>query len=360
MSESTSSHGATGAGGAAADTLTDELRTLAREVLGDHAGAQQQAPRVERDLDQELWQTLGELGLTRLTGGEQHGGSGAGWAEAAVLLWEAAAHGVPLPFLEHDLLAGWLRDTAGLPPGDGTLATSVLVRESDGEVAVPWLTEATTVVVLDVRGAGPAAYELPVADLEVRPGRTVAGEPVGCAVLPPATDVAGAVPVDRAVEREWEHRGALGRAVQLAGAMDTVSTLCVQHAAGRTQFGRPLGRFQAVQQLVTEVACEAALCRAVVERAVEAVAAGGFDDPHARFLVAAAKAAAGHSGSRVVRHAHQVHGAIGTALEHPLQRYTRPMLAWRRDHGSTRAWEDRLETTALEDAGGDLWDTLTR
>lgn len=345
---------------ATTDTMTDELRTLAREVLGDHVSSHQQAAQVERDLDPDLWHTLTELGLTRLTGSEETGGSGAGWAEAATLLWEAAAHAVPVPLLEHDLLAGWLRDTADLPAGDGALATSVLVRDGDGLLAIPWLGVATTVVVLDTRGAQPTAYETFVADLDVTADRTIAGEPTGWATLPPAAEVAGAVPVDPAVVREWEHRGALGRAVQLAGAMDKVSSLCVQHAAERIQFGRPLGRFQAVQHLVTEVACEAALCRAVVERAVEAVATGGFDDPHARFLVAAAKAATGHSVTRVVRHAHQVHGAIGTALEHPLHQFTRSLLAWRRDHGSTRTWEDRLETTALDDTGGDLWDTLAR
>ncbi|MCK0114165.1 acyl-CoA/acyl-ACP dehydrogenase [Ornithinimicrobium sp. F0845] len=366
------------------ENMTEELRALAREVLGDHATSQQQAPGVERDLDPGLWHTLAELGLTRLTGREEHGGSGAGWPEAAVLLWEAAAHGVPVPLLEHDLLAGWLRDTAGLAHGEGApttgepatevpatevpatgepatgvLATGVLVS-GGGPVTVPWLGPASTVVVLDARGAGPTAYEMPVGDLAITPARTIAGEPAGRAVLPAAAEVAGAVTVDAAVVREWEHRGALARAVQLAGAMDKVSWLCVGHAAGRTQFGRPLGRFQAVQQLVTEVACEAALCRAVVERAVQAVATDGFHDPHARFLVAAAKAATGHSVTRVVRHAHQVHGAIGTALEHPLQQYTRSLLAWRRDHGSTRHWEDRLETTALAETGGDLWDTLTR
>lgn len=345
---------------ATTDTMTDELRTLAREVLGDHASSQQRAPQVERDLDPGLWGTLTELGLTRLTGSEERGGSGAGWAEATTLLWEAAAHGVPVPLLEHDLLAGWLRDTAGLPASDGALATSVLVAEGDGPLAVPWLGTATTVVVLDTRGAEPMAAEIAVTDLDVTADRTIAGEPTGWAILPPAADVAGAVPVGPMVVREWEHRGALGRAVQLAGAMGKVSSLCVEHAAERVQFGRPLGRFQAVQQLVTEIACEAALCRAVVERAVEAVAADGLDDPHARFLVAAAKAATGHSVTRVVRHAHQVHGAIGTALEHPLQAFTRSLLAWRRDHGSTSTWEDRLETTALDDTGGDLWDTLAR
>lgn len=345
---------------ATTDSMTNELRTLAREVLGDHASSQQQAPQVERDLDPGLWGTLTELGLTRLTGSEERGGSGAGWAEAAVLLWEAAAHGVPVPLLEHDLLAGWLRDSAGLSAGAGALATAVLARGGAGTLSVPWLGTATTVMVLDTRGTEPTAYEIAVADLAVTADRTIAGEPRGWATLPPAAEVAGAVPVDPVVVREWEHRGALGRAVQLAGAMDKVSSLCVEHAAERVQFGRPLGRFQAVQQLVTEVACEAALGRAVVERAVEAVAADGFDDPHARFLVAAAKAATGHSVTRVVRHAHQVHGAIGTALEHPLQQLTRSLLAWRRDHGSTSAWEDRLETTALDDAGGDLWDTMAR
>lgn len=340
--------------------LTEELRAVAREVLDDHVASRQGPATVAADLDPDLWDTLTGMGLTRITGPEDRGGSGAGWAEAAVLLREAAARAVPLPLLEHDLLAGWLRDTAGMPTAGDGLSTSAVLAHPGTVQRVPWLPVAGTVVVLDTTGPEHTAYEIPVAELDVTPGRTVAGEPDGAVALPPASEVPGAVPVDPRTAREWEHRGALGRAVQLAGAMEAVSERCVAHAAERHQFGRPLGRFQAVQQLVTEIACEAALCRAGVERAVAAVAEHGFGDPHARFLVAAAKAATGHAVTRVVRHAHQVHGAIGTTLEHPLQRHTRALLAWRRDHGATQTWEHRLETTALAEVGGDLWDALTR
>ncbi len=68
---------------------------------------------IQRDPD--LWRHLDELGLVRLTGDEQHGGSGAAWTEAAELLAAAVSHGIRIALAEHDLLACWLLDAAGYP-----------------------------------------------------------------------------------------------------------------------------------------------------------------------------------------------------------------------------------------------------
>ena len=110
---------------------------------------------------------------------------------------------------------------------------------------------------------------------------------------------------------------------------------------------------------MTDVASETALTRTMVDRAVLTVAERGFQDPTARFFVAAAKACAGGSAEVIVRNAHQIHGAIGTTLEHALQRRTRPVLAWRREFGTTVQWEDTLEELVLAD-GADLWDLVTQ
>ena len=338
-----------------------ELRTLTRDILTGAAG---EAPdTVERPLDPQVWAALEEAGLARLTGPEAAGGSDAGWLEAAAVLTEAAAAGTPLPLLEHDLLAGWLRDTAGLPGFDAptgdapVLSTAAEVVAAGRAVTVPWLPAAASVVVLDTSAAAPQVYEIAVADLEVSERAAVSGEPQATVVLP--TAVAGAVTVSEEVADEFRYRGALGRAVQLAGAAESISELCVEHVTTRVQFGRPIGKFQAVQQLVTDVASETALTRTMVDRAVLTVAQHGVQDPTARFFVAAAKACAGGSAEVIVRNAHQIHGAIGTTLEHGLQRRTRPVLAWRREFGTTAQWEDTLEELVLAD-GADLWDLVTQ
>jgi acyl-CoA dehydrogenase len=85
----------------------------------------------------ELWGRLGELGLVRLTGSEESGGSGAGWAEAVELLRAAAWHGVRIPLAEHDLLACWLLETAGSAVDDAR--RTVCLLDGDGAArGVPW------------------------------------------------------------------------------------------------------------------------------------------------------------------------------------------------------------------------------
>ncbi|MGO1452838.1 MAG: acyl-CoA dehydrogenase family protein [Brevibacterium yomogidense] len=345
-----------------------ELRTVAADIFTD--AADRLADTVARPLDAQVWATLEETGLARLTGSEDSGGSDAGWLEAAAVLGEAASAGVPLPLLEHDLLAGWLRDAAGPPasaeaptgsPADAAGSTPAISTAAEAvatgrPVTVPWLPAAASVVVLDSSGERPQVYEIAASDLVFDERTSVSGEPQAVVVLP--TGVAGAVEVSAEVADEFRYRGALGRAVQMAGAGEAISQLCVEHVTTRVQFGRPIGKFQAVQQLVTDVASEAALTRTIVDRAVLTVAEHGMQDARSRFFIAAAKACAGGAAETIVRNAHQIHGAIGTTLEHSLQRRTRPVMGWRREFGSTAEWETRIEELVL-DGDADLWELVT-
>ena len=61
----------------------------------------------------------------------------------------------------------------------------------------------------------------------------------------------------------------------------------------------------------------------------------------------------------VVRNAHQVHGAIGTTREHRLHEFTRAALAWRREFGSVRYWDERVTDAALYASAGGLWGLIT-
>jgi acyl-CoA dehydrogenase len=154
-------------------------------------------------------------------------------------------------------------------------------------------------------------------------------------------------------------RGALMRAVQMTGAMDAAVDLTVQHAAGRKQFGRPLAAFQAVQQLTADAAAEAALARAATDAALMQAVATQFAGDGLLFSIAVARSVCGHSGSTVVRDAHQVHGAIGTTREHVLHRVTMPILAWTNDFGSVAEWDALLAQAAREAGDAGLWQLVS-
>lgn len=145
----------------------------------------------------------------------------------------------------------------------------------------------------------------------------------------------------------------------MAGAMRQALALSIEHVNTRQQFGRPLGKFQAVQQSLAVMACEV--------RAVEAAAAAlaarldtvGLDVAAADFEIAAAKLRANRAVGVVTAIAHQVHGAIGFTREYELSRVTIPLMRWRGAHGNDAYWAQLLGRQVAEFGGKRLWEALT-
>lgn len=304
----------------------------------------------------ELWGRLGELGLVRLTGSEESGGSGAGWPEAVELLRAAAWHGVKIPLAEHDLLACWLLETVGLEIDDARRTACLL--DGDGVArAVPWAADSERVVLLWRDGTGYRVADVDTASLSVTAGRNNAGEPRDEVRADFAALSGTSVPED--VVTRFAHRAALVRAVQVCAALDRILESSVAHTRDRTQFGRPLAKFQAVQNLVADIAAESALARAATDGALAEALRSEWSSSHLDFLVAAARSCVGHAASVVVRNAHQVHGAIGTTLEHRLHEFTMPALSWRSEYGSVAHWDDTLTEYATRAGSDGLWALVT-
>ena len=148
-----------------------------------------------------------------------------------------------------------------------------------------------------------------------------------------------------------QRRGALMRSIQMAGALERVRDLTVQYAAERRQFGRPLNRFQAVQQQLAELAGQVALAGAAVDAAVE--------DPLSGKYVAAAKVLTGAMAGRAAAIAHQVHGALGFTHEHHLHQWTLKLWAWRDEFGTESAWSEALGYRLARTGGDRLWEVVT-
>ena len=342
---------------AAPTTPDPDLVDVLTGLFADYR-ATRATPTAVVDLDRGLWQRLEDLGLTRLTGSESAGGSGGGWVDAAALLGLAAAAAAPVPLAEHDVLGGWLLEAAGLP-NDGGPADRMPSRPVGGRPqrhVGPGREPHRGAL----GGPGPVAGGRRAGRAR-RPSserRNLAGEPSDTVEFDLDDLEAGTV-VAHEIGEQFHLRGALARCAQVVGAMERVVEVVLTHVREREQFGRPIGRFQAVQHLVADIASETALARAATDAAVARAAASDWRDPGMLFAVGVAKSCVGHAASVVVRGAHQVLGAIGTTLEHELHTLTKPILARRSEYGSLQDWDETL-TALASSAGRDrLWTLIT-
>jgi acyl-CoA dehydrogenase len=148
--------------------------------------------------------------------------------------------------------------------------------------------------------------------------------------------------------------GALARSCQMAGALDYLAAQSVQYANERTQFGKPIGKFQAIQQQLAVLSTQAAAASIAAAHGCAAA-----DKGDAAFEIAVAKVRADDASSEATLIAHQVHGAIGFTYEHGLHFATRRLWAWRAEFGSGAEWADWLGRETLARGADELWPFVT-
>ncbi|MFF5989464.1 acyl-CoA dehydrogenase family protein [Prauserella flavalba] len=327
-----------------------ELREMAESVFGD-------AWDIEATgVDAGLWATCEQTGLARLTLPEDAGGSGGALSDAAEMLMAAGRFAARVPLVETDLLAGWLLHAAGLEVPTGPLsavvapdlavdagrATGVLHR-------VPWGRAVAGVAVL-------VGSRVVLVDRAARvtEGANVAEEPRDTLELDRTAVAVGTAPSEAAVE--FPLRAALGRSLLLAGAARGALAMSVRYATERVQFGRPIAKLQAIQQMLALAGAEVAAAEAASVAAAREAERHGFVG--AALAVAAAKGRCGQAAGQVARIAHQVHGAIGFTREHALRMCTTRLWAWRDEDGTEAQWNDRIAVRVLKAGPDGLWPLL--
>jgi acyl-CoA dehydrogenase len=348
--------------------MSHEHEMLAETVRGlVERHASREHPPVRRDFNPGLWKELEELGFTLVSVPEEAGGAGGSLGDAAAVVRATGATAAEVPLAESALVGGWLLGQAGLTvdrqpitvaPGAGGLD---LLRSGAGWTVrgslerVPWGRFAAVVAVAVPTPEGTMAVALPSDAWTADPVDNVAGEPrdtlrvdaeLPAEAVAPVPDTAGEYPVLR--------RGALARAVAMAGALETVLELTVRYVIEREQFGRSIGRFQAVQHMVAELAGEVAATSAAADAAVAAEERG---TPGLQ-AVAAAKVRAGVAAGTVTTIAHQLHGAMGFTDEHELYRHTTRLWSWRDEFGSDAYWALVLGRNAARGGGDALWPAM--
>ncbi len=112
--------------------------------------------------------------------------------------------------------------------------------------------------------------------------------------------------------------GAIACSAQLLGAASALLEATARHARQRTQFGRPIGSFQAVKHRLADVLIQLELARPLLFAAAISLADESADVPRD---VSAAKVACARVANLAARAALQVHGAIGYTAEHDVSQW---------------------------------------
>jgi acyl-CoA dehydrogenase len=136
-------------------------------------------------------------------------------------------------------------------------------------------------------------------------------------------------------------------AAQMAGAMQRVLDMTLQYANQRVQFGRPIGKFQAIQHQLAVMAEQTLAARMAAQ--IGCASSGLLPD---RLRAAIAKARTSEAAVEVAALSHSIHGAIGFTHEFDLQIYTRRLHHWRLGAGSESHWHDVLGTALIDDHAG--------
>jgi alkylation response protein AidB-like acyl-CoA dehydrogenase len=128
-------------------------------------------------------------------------------------------------------------------------------------------------------------------------------------------------------------------AVELVGSAQRALDLSVAYANERTQFGRPIGSFQAVKHKCVDMMVAVETARSLAYYAAWAVSESTQDAEQA---VGMAKAYCGEMARTVTSEAIQVHGGIGFTWEHDLHLYYRRALASEAAFGAAPAQRERI------------------
>ncbi|MBN8927377.1 MAG: hypothetical protein BGO51_18450 [Rhodospirillales bacterium 69-11] len=320
----------------------------------------------------DLWTAVAETGVPLAALPESAGGADAEWSDLFAALRVAGRYAAPIPLAE-TMLAGWVAASAGLDVSDGPMTVGpvragdelTLARDGNGwrlsgtASRVPYAKAASRIVLIADGPSGEMAVALDgIAGATHTAGKNIAGEPrdtLGFDGL--ALPAEAAAPLSDGVSRAALYRrGALARATMMSGALERAMDMAVGYAQERQQFGRPISKFQAVQQNLAVLAGQTAAAVAASNVGIEAL---GGDPEREEFLIAIAKARVGEAATLAAEIAHQVHGAIGFTREYALQHATRRLWSWREEFGSDPEWAAKVGAYVCARGADALWPTLT-
>lgn len=334
-------------------TFTDDLdqvRDLAATIADD---ANLAHTCVETPDLTGLLAALAEAGLTDIARGSDTSDSLEVLAATIGTQVGLARAGIVYPTADFDLYPITL--TAGTQLDAALPARTLLVPWTtiDGAEPISWAPHAEAVVAQRSTSAGVEIALISNFQLS-GPIMSIDGSPAA-RITPSAAPTW--VPASRE-DHDWitDVRRASALAVT-AVQLSEIVEMTVRYATERTQFGRSVGRFQAVQKLIADCAAQSEMVASAAASAQHHLSSGHESDPTARLEIVSGCLASFDAIEVVVRNSHQVLGAIGTTLEHSLQRYTRGVLQMRRQMGAPEELLNALSDLVSSDEES-VWEMI--
>lgn len=282
-----------------------------------------------------LWKELEASGFLDALVDDTRGGAGLGLTEVFSIVVACGRFAVPAP-MAYTMLVRGLVENREIPHSPITIAPSCS-RNADGSLQA-----------LQVPFARTAEWALITIDNEVQL------LPIAASISTPAggngcrdADLQWNAQPDNTIRLDtsidWNIIGATVTAALIAGALERTLEMTLTYANERVQFGKPIGKLQAIQQQLSVMAENVFSARMAAQ-------IGFLSDtatPDAlRGAVAKERTSAVAAGSAAIAHA--VHGAMGFTEEYDLQLYTRRLHEWRMAFGAETFWSTRLGEAMLQ------------
>ncbi|MDB5668481.1 MAG: acdA 2 [Alphaproteobacteria bacterium] len=359
--------------------LTDDqamLRDSAREFMAEQGSIKAQL-RHWRDrgckdgFGHALWKQFAEMGFTGILVRESDGGLGLGHVEAGIVIEEIGRNLTPSPFLVSAVaFVEGVKDSAvrerwlpGILSGDSVAAVAIDEGRKHRPEAIAMRAErsgngfrlngaksfvvqggSADVILVAARTGGSAgetdgltlfAVDKEADGLSARSERLVDSSMAARLTFEnvevDGDSVVGEVDGGWAVITRLLDSGRTGVAAEMVGVASGAMDLTVDYLKQRTQFGRLIGEFQALQHRAAHLYSELEIARAATLKAQQLL---DENDPKAELMVAVAKAKAGRTATLAVQEGVQMHGGIGMTDEHDIGLYMK------RDRALNELWGD--------------------
>ncbi len=271
-----------------------------------------------------VWSTLAELGVTALAVSEKYDGIGAHPVDLVVALEGLGKWAMPGPVVESLAVAPALltEDERSAQLASGELIATVAAPPN-------------TPRALDADIAGLVLIADDIGFREAQAGAQHESIDATRRVFD-VTPTGGGVSLDTSRAIDF---GVLAVSAQLIGAGQALLDRAVEYAKQRSQFGRPIGSYQAVKHKLADVHIALELARPLVYGAALSLA----DESHtAARDVSAAKVAAGKAAYQAARSSLQTHGAIGFTAEYDLSLWILKVRALTSAWGTPEWHRDRV------------------
>ncbi|KZL04587.1 Acyl-CoA dehydrogenase [Pseudovibrio axinellae] len=332
--------------------------TLSRYLTNTYTADQRSAcVSSAQGSNEQVWSELAELGVIGALFGEEHDGFGGSGFDIAVVFEELGRFACVEPLMASGVMGGQLLSTLGskaqkahitdLIAGKLKVVPALEEPQSRYDLDAVETTAEQTAEGYRLNGTKSVVIGAPSADKIIVSARTGDGVQLflvdtDCAGVERynypnldgyhASDIAlvnVSVPASACLGTSQDALVALEAAraagvvalcAEALGAMEAAKDLTIEYLRVRTQFGRPLGKFQALQHRMSTVLIEIEQARsALINVAGHLSAETSLRDKH----VFAAKNLIGRVAQLVCEETIQLHGGIGMTEEYSLNHYAK-------------------------------------